>query len=96
MLNEIILPDDYTGTIDQENTIIGKINENFTQIEESIASLESETLYFETHVVDFEEYELDIYFSTNKKKATILVQDEQIEVTINDITIKIDSDGNVV
>lgn len=96
MLNEIIIPDDYTGTIDQENGIIGKVNENFTLLEEQISNLNQDTLSFETHVVDFEEYEIDVYFSENKKKATIVVQDSKIEVTINGITTKIDSDGNVV
>ena len=66
MLNEITIPNDYTGTIEQENTIVGKINENFTQLEEKISLLNESSLSFETHIVDYEEYEIDIYFSNNK------------------------------
>jgi len=96
MLNEIILPDDYTGTITQENAIIGDINENFTELEKQISELNSTSVEFEDHIVDFEDYEIDLYFGNNKKKATISVQNEIIEVKVNGITIKIDSDGNVI
>ena len=96
MLNEITIPNDYTGTIEQENTIVGKINENFTQLEEKISLLNESSLSFETHIVDYEEYEIDIYFSNNKTKATISVQDENIKIEINNKIIEIDSYGNIV
>ena len=96
MLNEITLPVDYTGTLEQENDVIGKINKNFIDIEKEILEKSSESMNFEQHIIDFEEYEIDLYFSENKSKATIVLDDNNILVTINGKTTRIDENGDVV
>ncbi len=96
MLKEITLPDDYTGTIDQENDVIGLINTNFIEIEKKIEEIGEENMQFVEHIVDFEEYEIDLYYSDNKKKFSIVLDDDIIVVKVADNEIRIDSDGNLV
>jgi len=96
MLKEITLPSGYTGTLEQENDIIGDINKNFIEVEKNIQSLSDDVMFFDTHIIDFEEYEIDLYFSDNKTKANIVVDDEFLVVTIGDNQVRIDRDGNVV
>jgi len=96
MPKEITLPSDYTGTLEQENDIVGAINRNFIEIEKEIQSLSDDVMFFDRHIIDFEEYEIDLYFSDNKKKANVRVDDEFIIITIGDKQIRIDRDGNVV
>lgn len=95
-MKEIILPDDYTGKLEQENKIIENINSNFSEIEESINLLPDKSTQFEKYVVDFEDYEIDLYFSENKTKATLSIKNENIFIKINDKTIEIDADGNII
>ena len=95
-MKEITLPSGYTGTLAEENAIIGDINENFFEIEKLIQSLPDTQMNFDSHIADFEEYSIDVYFSTNKKVANITVQDDAIIVSINNIEIKIDTDGNII
>jgi len=96
MLSEITLPDDYTGTLSQENRIIQKINDNFAAIEEQITGLNSSVLSIEEHIIDFEGYQIDVYFSESKTHARITAINDHIIVDIAGKTIRIDSDGNVV
>ena len=95
MLSEITLPDDYTGTLSQENKIIGDINDNFSLIEKEILGLNDSALRFENHIIDFEEYQIDVYFGEEKAKASISIIDGKIQIKIADKTITVDSDGNV-
>ncbi len=96
MLEEITLPEDYNGTMEQENSIVGKINKNFIDIEKTISEISNERMYFEKHIIDFEEYEIDLYFSDNKKKITLKIDVEDIVISISGNEIRIDRDGNVV
>ena len=95
MLKEITLPEDYTGTLEQENSVVEDINENFASVERMLEE-KSESMNMENYVADFEEYSIDIYFANNKKKAEISVENEVITVTINEVEIRIDADGNIV
>ncbi len=95
-MKEITLPSDYTGTLAEENNVIGIINENFLEIESMIQSLPDTQMKFDSHIADFEEYSIDVYFATNKKVANITINDNEIIVIVNDIEIKIDSDGNII
>jgi len=96
MLNEITLPEDYTGTLAQENDVIQKINDNFELLRTQIASLKDETLVFEDHIIDFEGYQIEIFFSENKSNAKITAVNDTIIIDIAGKTIRIDSDGNIV
>ena len=96
MLKEITAPSSYTGTIEEENSILEGINNNFMELEKDISDLSQESSVFEKHIVDFEQYEIDVYFETNLKKATIAVTDNNIEIRIGDNIVRIDADGNVV
>lgn len=96
MLNEITLPDGYTGALAEENEILYKINENFFKIENMIQNIPDAQMSFDKHIADFEEYEIDLYFSGNKKIAHLTIEDDVITIKINNNTIKIDSDGNVI
>ena len=96
MLNEITLPDDYTGTLAQENAIIQDINDNFVQVIEEIKSLDDKVLSFEDHIIDFEGYQIEVFFSENKSHATITAINDTIIVEIADKVIRIDSDGNLI
>jgi hypothetical protein len=95
MLKEITLPDDYSCTLEQENDIVGAINLNFIELEKKISE-STDKMMFEEHIIDFEEYEMDVYFSDNKVKATLLIDSNNIIVRIGDNEVRIDSDGNVV
>ncbi len=95
-MKEITLPSDYTGTLAEENDVIGIINENFLEVESMIQSLPDTQMNFDSHIADFEEYSVDIYFATNKKVANITIKDDEIIIVINNIEIKIDSDGNII
>ena len=96
MLNEITLPTSYTGSLTQENTIISEINENFTNIQKYIESIDRNKIEFHDHIVDFEEYEIDLYYSDNKNKATIVLDDDIIVVRVAGEEIRINSNGIVV
>lgn len=96
MLKEITLPSGYTGTLEQENDVIGAINHNFIEIEKKIDALPDKTMFFDSHIIDFEEYEMDIYFSDNKTKANIRIDDDYLVVSIGENEVRIDRDGNVV
>lgn len=96
MLNEITLPVNYTGTLEQENDIIGEINKNFIELEKKILDKTSEQMNFEQHIIDFEEYELDLYFSDNKSKVNIVLDNNHIVLNIAGKTIRIDENGDVV
>lgn len=96
MLQEITIPSNYSGTLEQENDIVGAINKNFIEIESQISKISEDKMFFEKHIIDFEEYEIDLYFSENKVKANISIDDEYIVVKIGENTVKIDRDGNVV
>lgn len=96
MLKEIIVPSEYTGKISEENSIIGVINENFAYLESILQSLSDESMIFEKHIVDFENYEMSLYFSENKKRADISVLNDIITIKIGDNEVKIDSDGNLI
>ena len=96
MQREITLPDGYTGQISEENAIIDQINSNFATVEDMINHLPDKQLSFDTHVADFEEYSLDVFFGNNKKQATITIDDNEIVVSVGETVIRIDSDGNIV
>jgi hypothetical protein len=96
MPKEIIIPDDYIGTISQENDIINQINEALLDIEKKIYSIPDEQMVFEKHITDFENYVIDAYFSNNKKHANITIDDNFIVIKINDNEIRVDQDGNIV
>lgn len=96
MLNKIIVSDDYSGTLIEENAILEQINKNFTTLEEKIFDLPQDSMKFEQHIIDFEEYEIDIYFEANLKKATISVNDSYIEVQIGEKIVRISADGDVI
>jgi hypothetical protein len=96
MLNEITLPDDYTGTLAQENAVIQAINENFAAIEDMMRELPAETLSFDKHIVDFEGYQLDLYFTENKTHAKITAVNDMLIIEIADKTIRIDANGDIV
>ena len=96
MPQEITIPDGYTGTISQENAIIQAINKMIMDLESRIQSLPDKVMVFDRHIADFEEYSMDIYFSENKKKANISIVEDIITVSINEVTIKIDADGNII
>jgi hypothetical protein len=96
MPKEITIPDDYIGTLAQENDIIKQINEALVDIEQKIYSIPDEQMVFEKHITDFENYVIDIYFGNNKKHANIEINDDFIVLKINDVIIKVDEDGNIV
>ncbi len=96
MLKEITIPSIYTGKISEENDIVGVINENFTYLEDLIQSMPSDSVTFEKHVVDFESYNISLYFSENKNRADISVLNNIITVKIGSNEIKIDADGNII
>lgn len=95
MLKEITIPDDYRGTISQENSIIRQINDALLEIEKQINSIPDEQMVFEKHITDFENYEVSVFFSNNKKSANITIDDDYIVIKIGDNTIRVDSDGNI-
>jgi gamma-glutamylcyclotransferase (GGCT)/AIG2-like uncharacterized protein YtfP len=96
MLEEITIPEEYTGTLEQENDIVGTINRNFAQIEKKIDEIGEEQMQFVDHIVDFDEYTIDLYYSDNKNKASIVLDDDILIVEIAGKEIRIDSDGNIV
>ena len=96
MQEEIILPDNYTGTLEQENDVISKINKKFYDIEKSIDRLGDGKIEFTKHVVDFEEYEIDLYYSDNKSKVSIVLDDDIVVVKIADKEIRINRDGDII
>jgi hypothetical protein len=96
MLEEITLPDDYTGTLAQENEIIDKVNRNFYAILNQIIENGKETFSMEEHIVDFEGYQIEIFFSENKSSAKITTVNDTIVIDIAGKTIRIDADGNIV
>ena len=96
MLEEITVPSNYSGTIGEENSILESIQKNFTELADKIDLLPSDVMQFETHVIDFEQYEIDVYFEDNLKKARIVINDSNIEIRIGDKIVKVSSDGDVV
>ena len=96
MLKEITIPDDYNGSISQENHIVSQINNALAEIERQIQDIPDEKMVFEKHITDFENYTISVYFSENKKSANITIDDEKIVIQIGDKIVKVDSDGNIV
>jgi hypothetical protein len=95
-LKEITIPDDYTGTISQENSIIVDINNNFAELEEMILSIPDEQMTFTTHIADSESYSIDIYFSENKNHVRLEVADGIISLDFGNNIVKMDADGNII
>jgi aspartokinase len=96
VLKEITLPSNYTGTISQENEIITQINNSLVEIEEMIQGIPDEQMSFDSYITDFEKYEMDIYFSDNKNKATISIEEDIISVSIAGNVVRLDADGNII
>jgi len=96
MPNEIIIPENYTGTIAEENNIVLQINNALFELEKKIQNIPDEQMVFEKHITDFENYKISVYFSNNKRHATISIEDSFIEIAIGQNIIKVDSDGNIV
>jgi len=95
MLKEITVPDGYTGTISEENSIVSQINDNFFEIEKMILDLPDDQIVFQDHITDFEQYQIDVYFSDNKKSFKLIVDDNNIVLQFKDKEIRLDSDGNI-
>jgi len=96
MLKEIIIPDDYTGSLEQENDIIGLINMNFIELEKKISDIDEEKMQFSDHIIDFDEYEIDLYYSDNKNKVTVVLDNDILVIKIAEKEIRIDADGNII
>ena len=96
MQNEITIPDNYTGTLDQENNIVMQINNALFDLSEQINNIPDEKMVFEKHITDFENYKISAYFSNNKKHAEITIEDSYIQIKIDDNIVKVDLDGNVI
>ncbi len=96
MPKEITLPDGYSGTLSEENAIVGTINENIVYLEGLIQSLSDGSMTFEEHIVDAENYEISLYFSENKNSATLSISDDIITIKVGDKETKIDADGNLI
>ena len=96
MLKEITLPDGYSGTLSQENQVISQINEALREIDYKMSNIPDDAMSFNEYIADFEKYDIDVFFSDNKKKATISIENDFITIKINGNTIMVDSDGNVV
>ncbi len=96
MLKEITAPSNYTGELQEENLILEAIQYNFSELEEQISQMPREDMMFEKHIIDFEQYEMDVYFEDNLKKAKIVISDSVIEVKIGSNIVRIDIDGNVI
>jgi len=96
MPKEITIPSNYSGSLEQENDIVAIINSNFTEIEKKIDEIDKQKMEFSSHVIDFEEYEISLYYSDNKTKAKILLDDDIIVVTVNNKETRIGLDGNII
>lgn len=84
-----------TGTIEGDNRVIGELNESILELARSLDEKTSE-LSTTSYIKDFENFTIDLYFSNNKKKASVSVENEEIVLSFEEKTIRIDSHGNII
>jgi len=86
----------FNGTIAEDNSEIRKLNNEILELKSILLSGKAKGLSSEKYILDFENFELDILFSSNRKKAKILVIDEVISIQIKDNIVRINTDGIVI
>jgi hypothetical protein len=93
-MQSVILPEDYNYSISHENKILEQINNNFTELAESIETLPN--VVQTDYIADFESFSMDLYFSENTKKINISIFGDIITLSAGKNKIRVDSDGNVI
>jgi hypothetical protein len=85
------------GTLKGDNEEIARLNKELLEVKEKLLNVAPQSgLAQEGYITDFEDFEIEILFSENRKKAKISVIEEVITIIINGNTIRIDSNGTII
>ena len=84
----------FNGKLKDDNATIAALNEEILKMKEEMLSYAGFSV--ENYILDFEDYEIEVLFGDNKKKALIVVEDDAISVKINGNTVKVGADGSVI
>jgi len=94
MPNNIVVRDDYNGSIVHENEIISQINNRFRELD-NIVTNNPRVGSMGKYILDSEFFSIELYFAENKKKAVLTIDEEIISIFVNGKETKIDSNGDV-
>jgi len=84
----------FNGKLKDDNAEIARLNQEIFKLKEELFSYSG--LKTEKYVLDFEDYEIEILFGDNKKKALIVIEDDAVLVKIEGNTVKVGADGSVI
>jgi len=86
----------FDGTLAGDNKEIRELNEKILELKSILLDRENMGLSVDKYILDFENFEIEVLFSANRKRAKISIEDEVISVQIGDSTIRIGADGTLI
>jgi RNase P/RNase MRP subunit p29 len=87
----------FNGTIQSDNDEISVLNKELLAIKaELLTMVGKKALGQEGYIMDFEKFEMEILFSESRKRANLSIENDIITFVINNVTIRIDSNGTII
>jgi len=84
----------FNGQLNDDNAEIATLNQEILKLKEELLSHSG--FRVENYILDFEDYEIEVFFGDNKKKAMIVIEDDAILIKIDGNVVKVGSDGFVI